>query len=678
MRKDFFCRCIIHRIFLIIIILGTFSLLGDLTLSANVYVAGYDHLNNPVCRQTTFIPGTAGVQVTTGSCQFSVQCNVTGDYWGATWCDLHLPENAECQTPSSTNIYYCDPDGTNTAPCVHGSACANWVAEGESVAFGGYGDSLYCDAGCNPATSSCTECCGDDSNENARPCLSGYGIACDGTSACCNSDKNAVYGGVCYGDDVIFRTLKRGIPFLDGKDSNSVIIAAGQWFDCDKMDKDCGTCDGVDVWGGGLANPEGIDLPGCTGMGCYIPSGQSGSFGEYTSSGQQGCCGDDSGELVETCELADGGSGIYWSGDCTSSDAACCSQAKCVHPTSKSCISLNTCNGGVYPGLYDEDAWCNANGKWKDLDLVGDRDGYTRQQKCEACSGNAWIFSGAAGVGEYANQGDYGCCGDDNQEEVTSFKTYLTGCNDITDPACVGANSDPSVKACCYGSCVKPVYVSGFPAHQCYQHNQLADIDLDGIAGEQCMVGSWYDCDWDEWHCTHCSGSFRWAQGGEWMQFGEYNSGTATECCNDDAGEHYIDLGDYVGQGIGDVGSPRCCMNDGPYVCVDGTGMCRYEYPTETSCGDGIDNDCDGTTDCEFPVDPDCASSCNECFGKSICTLCEQPGQKRCDGNGNCVDPDDDSPEAWLVCETTSANCFSGTHSYILGFGFESGTTAFC
>lgn len=58
-------------------------------------------------------------------------------------------------------------------------------------------------------------------------------------------------------------------------------------------------------------------------------------------------------------------------------------------------------------------------------------------------------------------------------------------------------------------------------------------------------------------------------------------------CCGDDGNETYVTAG---------IGNTKCCNL--PNNCVDGTNTCRDEYLTnETSCDDGIDNDCDGIID---------------------------------------------------------------------------------
>jgi hypothetical protein len=99
-----------------------------------------------------------------------------------------------------------------------------------------------------------------------------------------------------------------------------------------------------------------------------------------------------------------------------------------------------------------------------------------------------------------------------------------------------------------------------------------------------------------------------------------------------------------------------------------GTCTCVSTGTTETSCGDGQDNDCDGLIDCD---DPDCqAKVCdalgNTCAANKTCTLCGGNGgtpelteascsdgkDNDCDGKVDCADPD---------CAATSCNATGKT-----------------
>jgi len=66
--------------------------------------------------------------------------------------------------------------------------------------------------------------------------------------------------------------------------------------------------------------------------------------------------------------------------------------------------------------------------------------------------------------------------------------------------------------------------------------------------------------------------------------------GTAVECCGDDSSEFFVSAGD---------GPSTCC--DLASKCVDSSGICRESVNEDTValCSDGIDNNCNGLTDCQ-------------------------------------------------------------------------------
>ncbi|MBI5389319.1 hypothetical protein HZB01_02980 [Candidatus Woesearchaeota archaeon] len=89
---------------------------------------------------------------------------------------------------------------------------------------------------------------------------------------------------------------------------------------------------------------------------------------------------------------------------------------------------------------------------------------------------------------------------------------------------------------------------------------------------------------------------------------------TTNYCCGDDLNETFADSTGFVG------GNKSCCA--APNACVWGGG-CHYDA-TETLCGDGIDNDCDGFTD---NCDIDCNTAANCPFVNGTITSCDNISQ---------------------------------------------------
>ena len=78
-------------------------------------------------------------------------------------------------------------------------------------------------------------------------------------------------------------------------------------------------------------------------------------------------------------------------------------------------------------------------------------------------------------------------------------------------------------------------------------------------------------------------------------------------------------------------GDGSCDAGEDPCNCP---GDCGAPPDTETSCTDGVDNDCDGAVDCD---DPDCASD-SACRPSTTSSTASQCGGNKspCNGNGDC------------------------------------------
>jgi hypothetical protein len=151
-----------------------------------------------------------------------------------------------------------------------------------------------------------------------------------------------------------------------------------------------------------------------------------------------------------------------------------------------------------------------------------------------------------------------GTCNNGHETYFMSYGGPL--CNDVTDEKCVNDGDDENDNACCPDDddCVY--------GGNCYAEGTYTDLNGNGLIDGWCMTsdsykGHWRDCDDSEnvcnGECNHIH-----AQGGELSDFGEYDTGTETECCGDDSNEYAITLNSMT----------RCC--DSPDDTLDFTGNC--------------------------------------------------------------------------------------------------------
>ena len=140
------------------------------------------------------------------------------------------------------------------------------------------------------------------------------------------------------------------------------------------------------------------------------------------------------------------------------------------------------------------------------------------------------------------------------------FKSYGGSiCNDISDERCVNGGDDNSdIANCSDDDCV----YNGI----CYKEGIFFSLKNNNRISGWCMTsdnykGHWRDCDDSE---DQCSGGCKadWTKGGEVSQFGEYDTGSETECCGDDDNEFFITAN----------GKSTCCNNSEDIL--DNAGNC--------------------------------------------------------------------------------------------------------
>ncbi len=351
------------------------------------------------------------------------------------------------------------------------------------------------------------------------------------------------------------------------------------WIDCDYSSARCSECGSL----------SGVTT-------AWTEAGDSG-VGEYgTGDGGSGtieCCGDDKNEFIITdggltacCGSSDdtldaggncvsSGSGYYktyerYTGGTTivnrtlSVNATCPADNMCVDENS-ACVAQNAAGTLSSSNVDDRVAYCGGGSNpdaWIDCDYIS-----SRCSKCGSLSGvtTAWIEAGETGVGEYgAGNGGSGsteCCGDDADEVNRHFLNYGGAtCDDVTYERCVNGGDDPADAACCNDDddCVYDA--------TCYSEGSSVDLTGNGRIDGWCMTsnnhkGKWRDCDDSVNRCGGGCGA-NWSAGGETSAFGEYDSGTAEECCGDDSGEYFVTYD----------GKTACC--DSGDDTIDASGMC--------------------------------------------------------------------------------------------------------
>jgi hypothetical protein len=362
------------------------------------------------------------------------------------------------------------------------------------------------------------------------------------------------------------------------------------------------------------------------GEGTFIKSGENQSHGEYQDNTTEECCGDDADEFAQYRQDA-GGDSCHNENDnnCTFggsdlTDVGCCENLIEDGVEYKDCIYNGRCYKGGdwdYENIqltseFFDGASC-WRGKWYDFDYYEGAcvdwggPGYN-------CFGNSCWLPGEADAGEYNNDGAVECCGDD-AKELPAYRKVNETCNDILDDYCAFSGDDLSDMACCApatgtwlewgefsrcvynGKCYKDYWETFYEGDPTESRAIIDGLNVGAYCGwdvdtEGNIKGFWYDCDGEspftdaketcEDMCglsTACNGRSCWLQGGEETSFGEYNSGDATECCTDDAGE-FAEYRNGPEQFCDDVKDDYCAFggwNIDDMRCCDDNVDCVYE-----------------------------------------------------------------------------------------------------
>jgi len=246
---------------------------------------------------------------------------------------------------------------------------------------------------------------------------------------------------------------------------------------------------------------------------------------------------------------------------------------------------------------------------------------------------------------------------------VANFRS--SACSDVESNCGDGIDDDcDGLVDCSDGDC------SGAPACQC-DNDGVCEIGEDCSCPNDCIGGGGASCGngiceaGDGENCLFCPEDCNGTQNG---------NPARRYCCGDGAGQNPTDCSDPRCADGGlecsvEPTDPYCCgdgfcegAEDGttceidcgpPPVCGDGTcdpeetlcscpSDCGSAPGSESDCGNGVDEDCDGLIDC---ADPDCASdaSCNGCtptHSKEKGPRCLDGIDNDCDGMIDEEDPD--------------------------------------
>jgi hypothetical protein len=426
------------------------------------------------------------------------------------------------------------------------------------------------------------------------------------------------------------------------------------------------TCDTNSTWCTSYGCNETNNPSACcdTGSGTWLDNDT------YTyENGSGDCCGDDTHEYYGYFDAdweADDGLGQNLS-KINESDAACCNNLSCVYQ--------GVCNvTGTYMD-YDSDGeteYCTGTtiGDWVDVDVDG-VNGSGGSTDTYDCAGQGWTWTnltyapcenGDAVCDDFdgaVDAGGYYCCGDDANEyyltcDPDSTNDGPTTCSGDGNNSCCDAQYDCVYNKTCYDSSVGQSYV--------YAVEIQSDPVTVCFGSTGAGHGVWRDCDYAETTtcqaCISAGYAQKWVAGGESSTFGEYDTGTSIECCEDDTGENYRTCEVATGSSMAwvcDSTKEACC--DSGTDCISTDNVCKAINSVHSDLNVGGN---DTNAYCNSTGWVDCDNSSTYC-GTGYCNFNWNAGSGDCTGEVDCTTSccGDDAGENYITRVCASGVCTS-------------------
>jgi len=525
----------------------------------------------------------------------------------------------ECSADSGSCTGNCDEcTGSGT---VYNCQANSGLCNGDCSACAGSGTSFNCEAD-ESQCSVCNDCSGSGNTFSCSTVPDGSDDSvCAGSSFCC--------GGNC----ITTAPADHGLACGNDECSGTVQCDSTD-YRCSTMGSTCAYCSGDTGYAstcsrdGGCAGGTASECDVCDQC---LDSGSSTAcqpyaFG-YDSTSPHLCLGSGTGCADSSC-ICDGSGNCIDNANENCNDNADndddglidCQDSDCPHELLGNC-EIAVCNEVTYDWEYGSNSsGCTGNCDVCSLDSYGR---YNCRAEDSICTGNCDVCSGSGT--DYNCQANSGLCNGDCSAcagSGTSFyceadESQCSVCSDCSgsgaffscsiipdgtdDTGCSGASF------CCSGNCINSA--PGDYGSDCGGNECSGTVECDGANFRCSTMGAL---------CAYCQGDTGYAS--SCGRDGDCSGGTPSEC---DVCDQCLDLGSSVtcqSYAVGyDTTDPYQCLDDGTGCagtsCIcDGSSSCIPNAAED--CGDGLDNDGDGNTDCQ---DSDCPAPCSGTCADSVC-----------------------------------------------------------